>query len=87
MQIQVSCIRNGRHNLTAKQLSKKGVRERQDVQQEIQRLLIKHGLTIEAVILKYKELVYPSKSYEPKASDVLRILERLQQLHLSELSK
>lgn len=79
MQIEVSCLKNGRKNLTAKQLSRKAFRERQDVQQEIQRLLIKHGLTIEAVISKYKDLLNNNES--SKSSDIVKVLGNLLKLH------
>ena len=81
MQIRTSFIRNGRQNLTTQQLSRKNVRERQDVQQEIRRLLIKHGFTMEAIVIKYKDIVYSSNNYEPKGSDFVRILEKLLNMH------
>ena len=47
---------------------------------DVRRLLVEHGLTLENVVERYKRILN-EPSEVPKASDVLKVLERISSLH------
>lgn len=78
--IKTTSIRAGKHNLTSKRASQLVKQGRQDIQDEIKLLLVKHDLTLDNILLKYKELL-DSKHEMPKASDIVKVLENLTRLN------
>lgn len=53
---------------------------RPEVRQEVEMLLVKHGLTIDKILSSYKSII-SSPDIKYKGSDVVKVLERLERLH------
>jgi len=53
---------------------------RPEVRQEVEMLLVKHGLTIDKILSSYKSII-SSPDIKYKGSDVVKVLERLEKLH------
>lgn len=60
--------------------SDKRLELRSDIRKEVRKLLSKHNLTLEDVIIKYKE-IYDRKLEGTKVSDIVKVLENLEKLH------
>jgi hypothetical protein len=88
MDIKTSAIVSGKHTdsqilktLVNKPDSKdKKLETRVDIKRDIVRLLTKHNLTIEDIIIKYKE-IYDMRLAGTKVSDVVNVLSSLEKLH------
>jgi len=86
MKVKKSLIRNGKQS--DNQHVKRALTSqhdissiaRSDVQQEVTRLLNDNALSVQDIILKYKE-IYAHSIESVKASDVIKVLERLEKLH------
>jgi hypothetical protein len=53
---------------------------RTDIKKEVRKLLVKHNLSLEDIIIKYKE-IYDGKLENTKVSDIVKVLENLEKLH------
>lgn len=67
--IQVEQVLQGQRDIT-----------RPEVRQEVEMLLVKHGLTIDKILSSYKSII-SSPDIKYKGSDVVKVLERLEKLH------
>lgn len=89
MQIQATALENNQRAMhgkiikaisTPQNVESKDVLDKQSVQKEVKRLLRKHNLTLDDIMLKYRE-IYDGKIAGTKVSDVVKVLENLTKLH------
>jgi hypothetical protein len=60
--------------------SDKRLEIRTDIKKEVRKLLNKHDLSLEDIIIKYKE-IYDRRLEGTKVSDIVKVLENLEKLH------
>ena len=89
MKLQVTALQNNQRAMSDKIVkaistpsTKESVNtlERSNVQKEVQRVLKKHNLTLEDIVIKYRE-IYEMKLAGTKVADVVKVLENLTKLH------